>query len=62
VLNLRRPFSWTPYIIQEIWARMLEDACFRTRFFQKNYRLTEESYAFATDFLEENDIPYYKGR
>jgi aspartate/methionine/tyrosine aminotransferase len=56
------PFSWTPYIIQEIWARMLEDDCFQSTFFEKNYRLTEESYALATDFLEKHDIPYYKGR
>ncbi|KAK0616998.1 pyridoxal phosphate-dependent transferase [Immersiella caudata] len=55
------PFSWTPYIVQDIWARMLEDSCFRARFFEKNYQLVEESYAFATEFLEKHDIPYYRG-
>lgn len=41
---------------------MLEDESFRTSFFEKNYRLTEESYAFATKFLEKHNIPYYRGR
>ncbi|KAK0640776.1 pyridoxal phosphate-dependent transferase [Cercophora newfieldiana] len=55
------PFSWTPYIIQEIWARMLEDESFRSKFFEKNYRLIEESYAFTTKFLGQHGIPYYRG-
>lgn len=55
------PFSWTPYIVQDIWASMLEDEEFRGRFLGKSHRLTEGSYAFTTAFLEQQGIPYYKG-
>jgi aspartate/methionine/tyrosine aminotransferase len=56
------PFSWTPYIVQDIWASMLEDEEFRGRFLGKSHRLTEESYTFTTAFLDKQGIPYYKGR
>lgn len=56
------PFSWTPYVIQDIWAGMLEDAAFRTGFAERNCELMAQSYALATSLLERHGIPYYRGR
>jgi hypothetical protein len=54
-------FSWPPYVIQDIWASMLEDKEYLSSFFQKNQALMRENYTLATSLLENQEIPYYKG-
>jgi len=60
--HLVAPFSWTPYLVQDLWASMLEDVDFRASFFEKSCRLAAENYTVATQFLGEHGIPYYTGR
>lgn len=57
---LNSPFSWSPHILQDVWAAMLEDDEWRHRFFSKNKRLMREQYALATTFLKEHHINYYE--
>jgi hypothetical protein len=52
--------AWPPYLIQELWATMLEDGEYTNDFFAKNQQRLAEQYAFATRFLDENKIPYYR--
>ncbi|KAJ4289459.1 hypothetical protein N0V88_006940 [Collariella sp. IMI 366227] len=52
--------GWPPYVIQDIWASMLEDEAYTNNFFAKNQRLLAEQYAIATRFLDDHGIPYYK--
>ena len=56
------PFSWPPYIIQDIWAGILEDETYRRDFVQRNHDLMAKSYRLATSLLEQNNIPYFRKR
>ena len=51
--------GWPPYIIQELWASMLEDEEYTSKFFATNQRRLAEHYALATRFLDQHGIPYY---
>jgi len=51
--------GWPPYVIQELWAKMLEDEAYTKDFFARNQRGLAEQYAFATGFLDQHGIPYY---
>ncbi|KAK4237343.1 putative aminotransferase [Achaetomium macrosporum] len=52
--------AWPPYMIQELWASMLEDEDYTKGFFTRNQQRLAEQYVFATRFLDENKIPYYR--
>jgi hypothetical protein len=52
--------AWTPYIIQELWAGMLENKEYSSNFVATNQKRLAEQYAFATRFLDEQSIPYYE--
>lgn len=51
--------AWTPYIIQELWAGMLEKD-YASSFVATNQQRLADEYAFATRFLDEHGIPYYE--
>ncbi|KAK4044056.1 putative aminotransferase [Parachaetomium inaequale] len=52
--------AWPPYMIQEMWAKMLEDEDYTQNFLATNKQRLAEQYAFATQFLDEHGIPYYR--
>ncbi|KAI0023443.1 putative aminotransferase class I and II family protein [Xylariomycetidae sp. FL0641] len=51
--------GWVPYIVQDIWAKMLTDDGFRVHFMKKNRRLLREHSTVLTTFLQEHGIPHY---
>jgi hypothetical protein len=50
---------WPPYMIQEIWTKMLEDEDYTRNFLATNQKRLAEQHAFATQFLDDHGIPYY---
>ncbi|KAL2259214.1 hypothetical protein VTK26DRAFT_7184 [Humicola hyalothermophila] len=52
--------AWPPYIIQDVWARMLEDKEYINNFFARNQQRLAEQYAFTTRFLDDHGIPHYR--
>lgn len=51
--------GWPPYLVQDIWAAMLEDTDYTDEFLGKNRELLGESYKVVTDFLKEQGVGYY---
>ncbi|KAL1843051.1 hypothetical protein VTJ49DRAFT_3186 [Mycothermus thermophilus] len=51
--------AWPPYLIQEVWAGMLEDEAFTSNFLETNQKRLAEQYAFTTRRLDEYGIPHY---
>lgn len=51
--------GWPPYLVQDIWAAMLEDTDYTDEFLGKNRELLGESYKVVTDFLREQGVGYY---
>ena len=51
--------GWPPYILQDIWAAMLENKSYLDSFLETNQRLLAEQYAITTQFLDEQGIPYF---
>lgn len=52
-------FGWVPYVVQDMWAKMLEDETFLTDFMDNNRRRLAEQSAILVSFLEQRNIPYY---
>jgi hypothetical protein len=50
--------AWTPYLIQDVWAKMLDNREYTDNFLATNRQRLAEQYAFTTRFLDERDIPY----
>ncbi|KAK4173706.1 putative 1-aminocyclopropane-1-carboxylate synthase [Triangularia setosa] len=51
--------GWPPYLVQDIWAAMLEDTNYTDSFLKKNQELLAESYKLVTDFLKEQGVGYF---
>ncbi|RAH65211.1 pyridoxal phosphate-dependent aminotransferase [Aspergillus aculeatinus CBS 121060] len=51
-------FSWSPHLIQDVWAAMLADKDWRTGFMHRKKQLMEEHYRLTTAFFQQNRIPY----
>jgi hypothetical protein len=51
--------GWPPYLIQELWASMLEDEQYTKKFFATNQQRLAEHHALMTRFLDKHGIPYY---
>ncbi|KAL2190425.1 hypothetical protein L209DRAFT_671160, partial [Thermothelomyces heterothallicus CBS 203.75] len=49
-----------PYIVQEIWAKTLDDKSFTENFLMVNRQRLADQYVFATRFLDEHGIAYSK--
>ncbi|KAK0744926.1 putative aminotransferase class I and II family protein [Apiosordaria backusii] len=52
--------GWPPYLVQDIWAAMLEDTKYTDNFLKKNQELLAESYKLVTDFLTEQGVGYFR--
>jgi len=55
-----RAFSWTPHLVQDIWAAMLENKEWRMELHKKNTTLTAENYGIITRFMQKRRISYYE--
>ncbi|QMW26756.1 hypothetical protein G4B84_002001 [Aspergillus flavus NRRL3357] len=53
-------FSWSPHVLQDVWAAMLEDRQQLERFMIKKGKLMAENYHIATSFSWERGISYYE--
>lgn len=54
-------FSWQAYMVQDMWAGILEDETFLDSFFAENQRRLGERYKLVTDILRANDIKFFGG-
>ncbi|KAL2844905.1 pyridoxal phosphate-dependent transferase [Aspergillus pseudodeflectus] len=53
-------FSWSPHVLQDIWAGMLEDKPWMEDFLARKRELTEKNHAIAASFFHGCGIPYYE--
>ncbi|KAE8367080.1 PLP-dependent transferase [Aspergillus caelatus] len=53
-------FSWSPHVLQDVWAAMLEDRQQLERFMVKKSGLMAENYHIATSFFRERGVSYYE--
>lgn len=53
-------FSWSPHVLQDVWAAMLEDRKGLEIFMAKKSELMAENYHIATEFFRERGISYYE--
>lgn len=53
-------FSWSPHVLQDVWAAMLEDKAWLKAFHAKKEILMLENYRIATAFFREHNIRYYE--
>ncbi|KAL2068315.1 hypothetical protein VTL71DRAFT_16413 [Oculimacula yallundae] len=54
-------FSWSPYVLQDLWAKLLEDTQFLNTFITTNQRRLSENYVLATSILSSNGIKFIEG-
>ncbi|KAG4442585.1 hypothetical protein IFR05_001915 [Cadophora sp. M221] len=54
-------FSWSPYVLQDLWAKLLEDTEYLDTFIATNQRRLSENYTLATSILTSHNIEYFKG-
>lgn len=54
-------FSWIPYIVQDTWARILEDTKFLDWFMAENQRRLQKNFGIMTEFFEKEGIPFFEG-
>ncbi len=52
--------GWPPYIVQDLWASMLENAEYTKNFMATNQRRLAAQHALATQFLDRHGIPYFR--
>nr|XP_036587431.1 uncharacterized protein CTRU02_02347 [Colletotrichum truncatum]KAF6798373.1 hypothetical protein CTRU02_02347 [Colletotrichum truncatum] len=53
-------FSWSPHVLQDVWAAMLENRAWLARFMDKKNKLMVENYKVATSFLQRHNIKYFE--
>ncbi|KNG89221.1 hypothetical protein ANOM_002139 [Aspergillus nomiae NRRL 13137] len=53
-------FSWSPHVLQDVWAAMLEDRQRLEDFMLRKCELMAENYRIATSFFREHGISYYE--
>ncbi|CAI6227106.1 unnamed protein product [Periconia digitata] len=53
-------FGWVPYIVQDMWACILEDENFLSELKAKNRKALAKHFTMLRSFLEQHNIPYYK--
>lgn len=58
--NCGSVFSWSPHVLQDVWAGMLEDKQWMDTFMTKKAKLMAENYNIATSFLRDRGIRYYE--
>ncbi|KAL7769986.1 hypothetical protein ACKLNR_001370 [Fusarium oxysporum f. sp. zingiberi] len=52
-------FSWSPHLVQDMWAAMLENRRWLQAFMERKLELMTENYAIATSFFRHHGIQYY---
>ncbi|CAG8243574.1 unnamed protein product [Penicillium salamii] len=60
IIEISRIFSWSPHLLQDIWAAMLEDREWLEKFMTKKAELMAENYKIATTFCSDRGINYYE--
>ncbi|KAK4973363.1 hypothetical protein LTR42_005348 [Elasticomyces elasticus] len=54
-------FSWPSYVIQDTWARILEDEKFLQCYLPENQKRLATNYSTLIKFLDDNSISYFRG-
>ncbi|KAK0099697.1 hypothetical protein ONS95_013410 [Cadophora gregata] len=54
-------FSWSPYILQDLWASLLEDTEYLNWFISTNQHRLAENHGLARSFLSSHNIEYFRG-
>ncbi|KAF2683380.1 PLP-dependent transferase [Lentithecium fluviatile CBS 122367] len=52
-------FGWVPYVVQDVWADMLEDEQFLGDFKLENRKVLAKHFTILRSFLDQHNIPYY---
>ncbi|KAI2487141.1 Aspartate/tyrosine/aromatic aminotransferase [Pyrenophora tritici-repentis] len=52
-------FGWVPYVVQDVWADMLEDELFLGDFKLENHKVLAKHFTILRSFLNQQNIPYY---
>ncbi|CCT61193.1 hypothetical protein IAQ61_004988 [Plenodomus lingam] len=52
-------FGWVPYVVQDVWADMLEDEQFLSHFKFENRKMLSKHCTILRSFLDQHNIPYY---
>ncbi|KAJ5776381.1 PLP-dependent transferase [Penicillium nucicola] len=52
-------FSWSPHMLQDVWAAMMERGHWMDGFMRRKQELMLDRYKMTTAFLSEHGIPYY---
>ncbi|KAJ3548171.1 hypothetical protein NM208_g1138 [Fusarium decemcellulare] len=52
-------FSWSPHLLQDVWAAMLEDRQWLHAFMERKLDLMTENHNIATSFLRQHGIRFY---
>ncbi|KAL4750711.1 hypothetical protein BDW72DRAFT_203716 [Aspergillus terricola var. indicus] len=53
-------FSWSPHLLQDVWAGMLEDGQWMKSFMARKRELMADHYAVAARFFCKCEIPFYE--
>ena len=53
-------FLWSPHVLQDVWAAMLEDDVWLEGFQAKKQSLMLDNYRIATAFFRDHNISYYE--
>ncbi|KAJ5378116.1 uncharacterized protein N7496_005525 [Penicillium cataractarum] len=53
-------FSWSPHILQDAWAAMMENKLWLDRFMAQKRNLMVERYKTTTSFFAKHGIPFYE--
>ncbi|SPB46670.1 unnamed protein product [Aspergillus niger] len=53
-------FSWSPHVLQDAWAAMMEDKQWVERFMTQKRDLMVDRYKMITAFFSKHGIPYYE--
>ncbi|PVH81594.1 putative aminotransferase class I and II family protein [Cadophora sp. DSE1049] len=54
-------FSWSPYVLQDLWAALLEDKDYLSWFISTNEHRLSENHSVATSFISSHNMKYFKG-
>jgi hypothetical protein len=57
--NMHSIFGWVPYVVQDLWADILEDEKFLDEFILENRKVLAKHFTILRTFLEQHRIPYY---
>jgi hypothetical protein len=53
-------FGWVPYVVQDMWADILEDAEFMHDLKEESRKVLAKHFSILKAFLEKWGVPYYE--